>query len=457
MTRSTRTTSKVRRIKRRYKKTKRKKKKRQKRKSIKRVDKIKHRRVINMHAGTGTRFNKNAHLICPSDNYIVSSGGQEVNRLSLEENNDIKTWNTGEFPFTSCFCQTGGGDPVVLPTHCDYRRNIYKVVFPGKNTFCLKFTGRKSYIRKYEQEVQIYEYFKSTKKDGEASPDIVEFHEAGYASIKDGHGTMGTAVIKFKDKNTGPIEIDGMRAMSEGIKPYWMLLEWPAEFVTPKDLWKNPQLKVKWGKCFTAVCDSLGKLNKKYGFCHGDFKVDNVLVKPGSGPLEVKHFDFDCSFFVCGIGDRTNRGILCKMLRNYILMKADMLPQEDRCFVFCFDVWRYWCSIMLGKIGGVRKSFTDFEMEGCSTTNEIHLYKDNNFTITHDMLTKACYKYHEKLAKKESQIQNLTIDDIIRIRAVEKKIPAETISWNNTICSMDFFEKHIWKYVKSKNEEVLSV
>lgn len=338
----------------------------------------------------------------------------------------------------------------------DTRRYIIKLGVRGRS-YCIKISNSEQFIPQYEYEAGIYEIFKQFKQD-------TWFNYVFFVNNK--KKIIEDTVVEYFKKGTGTyaepnklllegpvsdvkisVDIPGLTKNTH----FYLILDWPEGYI-PSSTLINNLIAEQPGKAskliadiFKEVCNSLGILNHTFYFCHCDFKTDNVLISVDDKlNILVKHFDFDLSLFVL----KNTGGLTAYFdLRSALDLGAGKSDEKNRTtwwnkhrptstlnFLFIFDVYRYWCSIMLtanrdGYFVGINDPFFD-TLNLTKVTNKSITFSPNLFVNALKDIVSPAFKKGK-------------MPSMIQIMSQMKPLG----NWNKTICSGKTFYK-VYTFVR---------
>lgn len=252
----------------------------------------------------------------------------------------------------------------------DQRRIIIGCeIFSSQKTYtcALKVSRNRDYINEYQAEAKIYKTFQAKSRN----LPVMDFYgdnmkttdSNSYLQIEDIH-IGDDSLDMFMIRGGDEIRFDRYDRAGNRLHPntvyYYFAMEWNPEFNSALNIWKPRYGRSKFSatkrnESIRNIISTLGELNEDYGFYHGDLKDDNVFISNDSNTeIHVKHMDFDFSGFV-GDYDNSNLKVISSFFPNnrYHSGPVGNLSagirtgsQDVKNYLYLFDVYRLWCSIM---------------------------------------------------------------------------------------------------------------
>tara|TARA_B110000881_G_C18600469_1_gene534744 strand:+ start:50 stop:1615 length:1566 start_codon:yes stop_codon:yes gene_type:complete len=227
--------------------------------------------------------------------------------------------------------------------HDDYRRTIFGIKVPSKEISCIfKMTSTKIYFEPYIWEKKNYTFFKKAKEE-----QVIHFYGGGFSYKSKKKGKRMFKISSTQGKTIRlHLNVDFIPNISVKEKSYYIATEWDPNFITLQDAYQENRSSTNMYKHYANILSTIGYLNSKYGFFHGDLKTDNVLVSRDAN--YVKCFDFDFSG-VCG--KIKNHRVLSYNFsdreRVLITKFIDTNRIDGKSFLFVLDIYRLFVSIVL--------------------------------------------------------------------------------------------------------------
>ena len=278
----------------------------------------------------------------------------------------------------------------------DQRRIIIGCeIFSSQKTYtcALKVSRNRHYIMEYQAEAKIYKTFQSKSRN----LPVMDFYgdnmkrtdSNSYLQIEDihiGDDSIDMFMIRGGDKIRFHRDDRAGNRLHPNTVYYYFAMEWNPEFNSALNIWKPRYGRSKFSapkrkESIQNIISTLGELNENYGFYHGDLKDDNVFISSDPNTeIYVKHMDFDFSGFVGDYGNSNLKVISSFFPKNEYSssgpvgdLRAGIIRgrQDVKNYLYLYDVYRLWCSIMW-----------DIQQSGrYDTTHSINSIEGNNGSI----------------------------------------------------------------------------
>lgn len=247
----------------------------------------------------------------------------------------------------------------------DSRRILYIVHFPEKEySIVIKASMKFDQFHKYyKQEARAYAALNDKIKNREETDasKVVRFYGDGEVPVtKAKNGYIFPVVIQT---STGPVKfelniplynyrIHDRFEVYSTFKCYYLAVEYSSNYVTLEKYICANKYNIK--NALQRIFSVLGYFNKTYGFVHGDFKHDNVLVSKSYDP-KVKLFDFDASSVIPEHYNNLHLNSYFEPDFREKIHESDLLN-----FLFMFDCMRMIMSL-LNQLDFFRRNRLDIE------------------------------------------------------------------------------------------------
>jgi hypothetical protein len=335
----------------------------------------------------------------------------------------------------------------------DYRRKVILVDLEDGKQCVLKISKNPNYIPLYLIETRVYDQLMAQAKSMGKKLDVLEY----YGKSEDKKKRAKRTYLQ-KGKNIN-INFKIGKKMYDIEMPVWetgtyfyFAMEYTEKFKTLETaLYSKNVSRIKRDRAIQGVCDSIGELNRDYGFFHGDLKIDNVFVDI-TDYRSIKNMDFDFSGLI-GAEDNVRMAATYfaseqnqQKVENYILTKnyhAVKKVDQAKNFLYFFDIYRLWCSLPSSWDGGITGKYDTFSTNEIIATNGSIKFKLGDFVkfFTSNGGGVKEMKYLDQIDKKNRKLP-------IIMQNIKKHYHLQSDDWNITLMHEDIVFK-MFEYVSN--------
>ena len=337
--------------------------------------------------------------------------------------------------------------PQIIIINYDRRRIIIGCVILQEDRLfkcVLKVSKNNRFKRNYRTESKVYRKFENIKQINNIQLPVTDFYGSGENRTDNLFGYLLIENVKINGTNIHPFHVrgDGIHRFSNDTLYYYFSMEYNTDYSGLNHWIKNNKRKynfnVKYREAIQNIIDTLGNLNDNYGFYHGDFKRDNVFISNDlNQPIMVKHIDFDFSGFLDTppINENLIEDFKFNMRGLRINLKND---QHTKDFLFVFDVYRLWCSLLLSDNTYYN---TDINNIICNNNNiQFRLVTIANFFKTNG---NGQYPWFN-----QQHIPNQRLLYLISEIGSQIGVRARDVDWNNTLMHPNVFIE-LFTYIRN--------